>query len=168
MALVMGELRTLANAGASVVVLHHKPKGEASHYRGSSDIRAGVDLAYAVSQDRDAGLVKFACFKNRLAPEFAFTLRPQLESRGDFEVYEGDTGRAQDGVARLRELIEQNPGLSQNQVIRRSGLPEKRVREVLRQQEGRAWRVEAGVKGARCYYPVEVHNGLSAGEASDA
>jgi hypothetical protein len=92
MAAVMYELRTLANAGAAVVVLHHKPKGDGSQYRGSSDIRAGVDVAFAVSaaassldaeaaapgRSAPARLLKFACFKNRLAPEFALTLRPEL------------------------------------------------------------------------------------------
>src|SRR5690348_17885893 len=32
MAMVMGDLRALANAGATVVALHHKPKSEGSHY----------------------------------------------------------------------------------------------------------------------------------------
>src|SRR6185437_15113382 len=78
MAVVMADLRALANAGATVVVLHHKPKSEGSHYRGSSDIAGGVDTALAVSGDREAGMLRLQCFKSRFAEEFSLTLRPEL------------------------------------------------------------------------------------------
>jgi RecA-family ATPase len=65
MAPVMGDLRALANAGATVVALHHRAKNETSRYRGSSDIAGGVDTAFAVSRDRQAGILKLDCFKSR-------------------------------------------------------------------------------------------------------
>jgi RecA-family ATPase len=43
MAVVMAQLRLIANTGAAVLVLHHKGKSENNQYRGSSDIQAGVD-----------------------------------------------------------------------------------------------------------------------------
>ena len=82
MSMVMADLRALANAGATVVALHHKPKSEGAHYRGSSDIAGGVDTAWAVSRDRDAGLLRLECFKSRFAEEFSLTLRPELIGRG--------------------------------------------------------------------------------------
>jgi hypothetical protein len=43
--------RTLANLGATVIVLHHTGKAEtAKQYRGSSDIKAAVDTAYLLSR----------------------------------------------------------------------------------------------------------------------
>ena len=86
MSMVMADLRALANAGATVVALHHKPKSDGSHYRGSSDIAGGVDTALAVSRDRDAGLLRLECFKSRFAEEFSLTLRPELTGEGDFVV----------------------------------------------------------------------------------
>ncbi len=51
MAPVMADLRQLATAGATVVVLHHhKSKSETSSYRGSSDIVAGADVAFALAK----------------------------------------------------------------------------------------------------------------------
>jgi hypothetical protein len=141
------ELRALATAGATVVVLHHKPKGEGSQYRGSSDIRAGVDVAFAVSQDREAGTVKFACFKNRLAPEFALTLRPELTLQGDFTVVDGgrdENNREQ--VQALRAAISSEPGLSQDEILQRVDLPHKKAISLLRQFEGKLWRKEKGMK----------------------
>ena len=54
---VMTDLRALANAGATVVLQHHKPKAEGTQYRGSSDIKAGVDVAFAVAIQPDARIV---------------------------------------------------------------------------------------------------------------
>ena len=63
MAPVMAALRELATAGASVVVLHHKPKSETSLYRGSSDIVAGADAAFSLVK-RDE-LLELRTIKNR-------------------------------------------------------------------------------------------------------
>ena len=134
-------------------------KGEGSHYRGSSDIRAGVDVAFAVSQDRDAGLVKFACFKNRLAPEFALTLRPELESQHNFAVTDAP-GRSDrdDAVARLRELIAGHPGITQGQLIERSGLPQKQAVRLLRENSGREWKAERGEGHSWLYFAIDLPN----------
>src|ERR1019366_7262297 len=67
MAPVMAFLRELATVGASVVVLHHKSKSETSSYRGSTDIVAGADAAFALSR-RD-GLLELRTIKNRFAAE---------------------------------------------------------------------------------------------------
>ncbi|MCL5287747.1 MAG: AAA family ATPase [Acidobacteria bacterium] len=155
MALVMGAARALANAGASVVILHHKPKGDGSHYRGSSDIRAGVDVAYAVSQDADAGLINFKCFKNRLAPEFALTLRPEIESNGDFAVVETPAASERNGeLAKLQKLIEAQPGLTQSELVEQSGLARDRTIRLLKANEGKLWHTERGNGRALKYYPL--------------
>jgi archaellum biogenesis ATPase FlaH len=75
MAAAMQDLRALANAGATVILLHHRAKSETSRYRGSSDIAGGVDLAISVSRDRSAGIIKLDCFKSRFSEEFSMTLR---------------------------------------------------------------------------------------------
>ena len=46
---VMSFCRTLAAAGTTVVLIHHRPKSPETKYRGSTDILAAVDQAYAVS-----------------------------------------------------------------------------------------------------------------------
>jgi predicted ATP-dependent serine protease len=157
MARVMADLRALATAGAAVVVLHHKAKSESSRYRGSSDIHAGVDVAFTLSHDRDAGFVRMDCFKNRLAEEFSLTLRPEIEERGDFGVTEPPAlVRAREEVAHIAAIIRSEPGLSQIELIRRSGLRKGRLAAILRREAGRLWRIEPGVRNALNYYPPEL------------
>ncbi len=158
MATVMNELRRLAYAGATVLVLHHKPKGETSQYRGSSDIRAAVDVAFGVRPESDTGLVKFACFKNRLAQEFTLLLRPEIESSRDFVVasvpvtqHDRDASDAQ----RLFDLIAAEPGLSQSQLIEQSGIAVNRARGLLTAFEGKLWRCERGERKSLHYLPIE-------------
>ncbi|MGH9791847.1 MAG: AAA family ATPase [Candidatus Acidiferrales bacterium] len=158
MATVMNELRRLAFTGSTVVVLHHKPKGETSQYRGSSDIRAAVDVAFGVRPEADAGLLKFVCFKNRLAPEFALMLRPEIESARDFVVasapqtqHDRDASDAQ----RLFELIAASPGLTQSQVIEQSSIAKQRVTDLLHRFDRQLWRLERGPHNRMTFFPLE-------------
>ena len=123
MSMVMADLRALANAGATVVVLHHKPKSEGSHYRGSSDIAGGVDTAWSVSRDRGAGLLRLECFKSRFVEEFSMTLRPELAGEGDFVVTDApEVATEQSDVEKLAEAIRRNPGQSKERLIQASGV----------------------------------------------
>ena len=151
---VMSDLRALAHAGATVDVLHHRAKSEASRYRGSSDILGGVDVAIAVSRDHDAGLIKLQCFKSRFAAEFAVTLRPELESGKGFTLADSPSvSREGADVEALRRVIATEPGLSQREVVRRAGVPQNRCIEILQREEKRLWRRERGSHGSFRYYP---------------
>ncbi len=153
MAMVMQELRSLANAGATVVALHHKPKSEGSHYRGSSDIAGGVDTAWAISRDRDAGLLRLECFKSRYAEEFSLTLRPDLSGLGDFVVTGSPEADAEQGdVEKLAEAIRRNPGQSKERVIELSGVAYRRARALLARYSGQLWRSEPGPRHAIRYF----------------
>ncbi len=153
MAMVMQELRSLANAGATVVALHHKPKSEGSHYRGSSDIAGGVDTAWAISRDRDAGLLRLECFKSRYAEEFSLTLRPDLSGLGDFVVTGSPEADAEQGdVKKLAEAIRRNPGQSKERVIELSGVAYRRARALLARYSGQLWRSEPGPRHAIRYF----------------
>lgn len=155
MAPVMGGLRSLAHAGATVVVLHHKPKSEGSLYRGSSDIAGGVDTAVAVSRDRVAGLLRFECFKNRFAEEFTLTLRPDLAASGDFIVSGSADGNSeQDDVDRLAEVIRRNPGQPKEKVIAASRVPQRLARVLIERFDGQLWRSEQGARRSILYFPV--------------
>ncbi len=132
MAVVMADLRALANAGATVVALHHKPKSEGSHYRGSSDIAGGVDTAWAVSRDRDAGLLRLECFKSRYAEEFSLTLRPELGSSGDFVVTDSpEASTEQTDVEKLAEAIRRTPGQPKQSIVEASGVAHGRASALL-------------------------------------
>jgi hypothetical protein len=156
MAAVMADLRTLANAGATVVALHHKPKSEGSHYRGSSDIAGGVDTAWAVSRDRDPGLLRLECFKSRYAEEFSLTLRPELGSMGDFLVTDSpEASTEQTDVEKLAETIRSNPGQPKERVIEASGVAQRRGRVLLARFEGQLWNSKPARHNAMLFFPAE-------------
>jgi hypothetical protein len=164
MAPVMGCLRALAHAGATVVVLHHKPKSEGSLYRGSSDIAGGVDTAIAVSRDRTAGLLRFECFKNRFGEEFTLTLRPDLGASGDFIVTGSpDANTDEADAARLAEVIRNNPGLPKEKLISISGVAQRRGRLLIERFNGELWRFERGPRHAILCFPIERQPGEEPG-----
>ncbi|MBI3405593.1 MAG: AAA family ATPase, partial [Acidobacteria bacterium] len=156
MALIMSELRRLAHTGASVVVLHHKPKSDSSQYRGSSDIRAAVDVAYAISTDTNAlgqNRVRFACFKNRFAAEVSLTLTPQLDPPNGTFVLDTSPLPDNDALAeRLLEIISAHPGESVRQITDRIGVNRRRVAAALQEHDGNLWQSSVGLKNSRAYF----------------
>ncbi len=157
MAQVMQELRKLANVGATIVALHHRPKSETSRYRGSSDIAGGVDTAFSVSRDRQTGTLELGCFKSRFIEEFSMTLRPDLTGAGDFAVTEApETATARNDAERLAQAIRANPGQTQSQLLGASGIPTGRARAMLAQFDGELWRSERGPHNAKLFFPLEV------------
>jgi hypothetical protein len=157
MAPVMEGLRQLANAGATVVALHHKPKTEGSHYRGSSDIAGAVDTAFAVSRDRKAGLLMLECFKSRFLEEFSITLRPDLSGTGEFIVTEAPDAAAERGdVERIAHAIRTNPGQTQGELLAASGIAQGRTRALLERFSGVLWRSEPGAHNAKRFFSLEM------------
>ena len=156
MAQVMQNLRALANAGATVIVLHHRAKSETSRYRGSSDIAGGVDVAFSVSRDRQAEIVKLECFKTRFSQEFSMTLRPELSDSGDFAVTEAPQVTAGRAVAeKLAEMIRSKSGQTQSELLLASGLPKGKARAALEEFDGQLWRSERGAHNAKRFFPLE-------------
>ncbi len=170
MALVMGGMRALAHAGATVVALHHKPKSEGTLYRGSSDIAGGVDTALAVSRDRGpkgapgwtasrargGDLLRVECFKSRFGEEFTLTLRPDLSASGDFAVTSSPQADAEQAdVDRLADAIRQNPGQPREKIIIASGVPQRRARVLIERFNGQLWFSRQGAHNARLFFPAE-------------
>ena len=152
---IMGGLRRLANAGATIIALHHKSEKDISQYRGSSDIKAGVDVALAVSYDAERDLLAIRCFKNRFGVEFSLTVKPDLQGEADFKLIE-DPGEVlqRQHVERLREIIASTPGLNQSEVIKKSELPKGRADSLLKRYSGQLWVTQSGPRNALCYYAV--------------
>lgn len=161
MAPVMGHLRRLADAGGTVVVLHHRTKAEGgSKYRGSSDILAAVDCAYAL--ERVGGdLLQLHRFKSRFSAETTITLRADL-SAGLFEVTDSPTTvERRDDLATIAQAITANPGITHNRLLGMLGMGRTRATNLLRANEGRLWRTESRERGALAYFPVSVSTGTT-------
>jgi hypothetical protein len=79
MSRVIGRLRKIANAGTTVLVIHHHRKGEGpiqQKLRGSSDIPGGVDIEYALVKKEDYLL--FYSVKTRTQPLEPIKLRIEV------------------------------------------------------------------------------------------
>jgi AAA domain-containing protein len=156
MATVMASLRALVTAGATVVLLHHAAKSGKSVYRGSTDIHAGVDVAFSLSVDRKVSppVITLDCFKHRFTEEFHLKLRLNVD-QGGFEVI-SDTlaDRSRKLVQMLKNLIHDKPGQSQKKLIAGLGLGELTVRNALRAGKGIHWNVRKGDRKTKLYFPI--------------
>lgn len=166
---VMAEVRALANAGATVVLQHHKPKAEGTQYRGSSDIKAGVDVAFAVICHKEQNSVTVQCFKNRYGGEFAITARPSLEDGTGFEVTRDLALQREHGEkALVLKIVREQPGINQGQVVKRAGLSLHRTRAILEAGLGVVWRTEQGPRGRLDYYCIDEEASVSAFQPSSS
>lgn len=150
---VMAGLRSLVDAGSTVLLLHHRPKSQEILYRGSSDILAAVDSAFSLERDGDDRL-KLVAYKSRDSELRNIGICVNF-GEGRFDPTNTVAALDQKGrVHILSEIIEGDPGISQNKLLERCGLRRADALSLLRQQEGRLWRIEIGLRNARCYFPI--------------
>lgn len=106
----MNGYRSLANLGATVVLLHHSGKGESSReYRGSSDIKASVDIAYHLANlggdSSRLNIVRLKAFKSR------FTVDPVVDLTYKNGVFEGSASASTfTNYDLLVDLLKRHPG----------------------------------------------------------
>ena len=152
MAGVMQYLRACAVYGCAVVILHHPAKTEGSTGRGSSAIRGACDLAFLHSLDKESGLITLKVDKNRLGPSRTITVQADFEE-GKFELSEAPyVIRRNDELDKVRQVIEANPGITQNAISKQAGMKKARLVRLLKEGIGTRWRTENGKFGATCYF----------------
>lgn len=153
----MDGYRRLAQAGATVIFIHHTGKGEnTKEYRGSSDIKASVDMAYVLTTKKDRlALAKLKNIKSRegVVEDMLFSLDDAelvLLDQSFIETTDIDWQRVVDVVAL-------NPGLNQSQIIKllpNSSAPH--IRKILMAGEMKSvFSVSKGLKNASQYFLSE-------------
>ena len=109
----MTHFRVLANAGATVLILHHTGKTPSSQdYRGSSDIKAAVDMAYCVEPE----FTLLGCihrltmrnFKGRFAPGRHLGLE-FVPKKGFVACEVPDQPTARDAMQTVVEIVAAHP-----------------------------------------------------------
>ena len=163
----MDHYRWLANAGASVLVLHHVGKNEGSSYRGSSDIPASVDQHYKlekVGNGYQLSSLRLKAEKTRIAE--VSTIHFGLDADGVFRTkttkgVAGDAAERADAETDesiIRSIIQIQPGINQGQLIRSAtvrGLSRSRVMSILKDSNAANWEARrAGAKNSKLFYPV--------------
>jgi len=157
MAMVTEQLRQLTKYGATVLALHHSPKDPSkSGYRGSTELGAGVDIAYTLEKlSRDGrDMLQLTASKTRYSEDPRLTIKVTRSiSRPIFEDVSGaDTTEAQFAstadLAPLSELInrsgrELGRKPNQSEIVmkaRELGLgSRKTLLRMLKQGEGTRW-----------------------------
>ena len=149
----MREFRTLANLGATVIVLHNAGKAETSKlYRGSSDIKAAVDTAYLLSGSGDKpeklGKLSLRCFKGRLMPgqNFGLEFSPK---RGFIQCEDFAPTKTVEEI--ISEILGDHPRANQSQVVnmaRTQGCTKRQAEECLKNGP---WQKTAGPQNSILY-----------------
>ena len=119
--------------GASVIVLHHSGKGESSKdYRGSSDIKAGLDVGYHLSNLGDFARLsnlRLRAFKVRIAVLPEVILR---YTGNGFEIDGRPVAKTNDEL--LADLLIANPRVSAGEfedLAQKISISRSRVRQFL-------------------------------------
>jgi KaiC/GvpD/RAD55 family RecA-like ATPase len=145
--------RNLAAAGATVILLHHIGKSDnAKQYRGSTDIKASVDLAWLLEKLGDpAGLLsdlRLVPFKNRIGTCSAIP----VSFRDGYFVTEQ---RAELHREILERVIRMNPNSPQSKIEKlgmAAGLPKHRAAQLLLDGVQQGWlQLSAGKHNAKRY-----------------
>ncbi len=159
MAYVTGQARLLADVGSTVLILHHKGKGE-KDYRGSEEIIANVDVAYVLLRDGENGR-KLHNTKFRDGPD-GFDIRISCDFEGgNFRCTDTVVVSEQrDPTATLQHLIEQEPGIGVNKIVKASGIRKSDVIQLLKGGKGELWHSKIGPRRAHFYFPGGTDPGL--------
>ncbi len=154
MAIVVKYLRACASSGAAVVILHHPAKQEGSTGRGSSAIRGACDLAFLHSLDRESQLITLKVDKNRNGESRTITVRADFE-QGRFQVTDSPyiTTRNEE-FSKLAAVIDGNPGINQNGIVKQAGMQKDRVGRLLKEGRGTRWQTLPGRNNSILYYPL--------------
>jgi hypothetical protein len=155
MAEVSERFMQLTDPGATVVVSHHQGKTPGMKYRGSTDILAGVDVAFAISKNtnKERTILTLDCYKHRDVQEFELTLCPDLEN-GRFEVLEDPSAEALTAtIEGIENTVTRHPGLTQKELLEKADLPETKGRKILQEYDGVHWDSSRGKGKTLHYYP---------------
>ena len=150
----MKGFRRLADLGATVIVLHHTGKSKTSkEYRGSSDIKASVDMAYVVTGHPRYGKLhrlEMDPFKSRIAPGERFAM--EFRAGHGFtaiNVPKSSTAMDQDDI--VRTIVRENPKSNGSQIkklAKERGVGKNLVDEILANGE---YAIESGRGSAKLY-----------------
>ena len=150
--------RHLAHDGATVIVLHHTGKSKTSKdYRGSTDIKASVDMAYVVSGNARQGKLhrlEMIPFKSRIAPGQKFAM--EFKTGEGFHAVEAPKQSFDkpgvDPYEVVRTIVRDSPRLLNATQIKamasEQGVSKHRVDEILGSGE---YNIEPGRGAAKLY-----------------
>jgi hypothetical protein len=155
MAEVSESLRDVTDVGADFLLLYHPDKAKSSYYRGTTEISAGVDAAFALSKrkTKHKTILTLECFKHRMLDEFEISFSLDFGT-GRFElVNDGSPGAISSAILeKIKATITHKLGITQEKLLRRAELPETNGRKILQQGDGIHWFSKRGKGNTLHYY----------------
>jgi len=155
---LMDDLKTLREAGATIIFLHHANKENGA--KGATAFIDSVDVAY---QLKSIQLIKHQKIsyalevkKDRIAvvnTGFELDTVAQVLSAGNFEVANLDDEELE-LISTFKEILEENPeGISQSQILKEAGssTDNRTHRKLLQKMDGVFWRTYKGANNANMY-----------------
>ena len=149
--------RNLAAAGATIILLHHIGKGEAARqYRGSTDIKASVDVAWLLEKlgDPAGGLsdLRLVPFKNRMGTG---NMIPLSFREGQFVTEQ----RPESNREIFERIVRTNPnttGVEIGKLGMAAGLAKHRIAQLLLDGVQQGWlEIHPGRRNAKYYSLAE-------------
>jgi len=149
----MLQYRKLAATGATIVLLHHIGKSEgAREYRGSSDIKASIDIGFKLTSASNDSLssLELRAFKQRFAVDSPFCLH---YDEGEFRAVSSDSRKVDDKT--FSGILEQNPGITGTrfeEIATTQNCGRNKARKFLNDgvKKGTIFRKD-GMNNAKCY-----------------
>ena len=141
--------------GATLIILHHIGKSEtARDYRGSSDIKASIDVGYKLTNlvgGARLSTLEMRPFKQR------FSVAPLLHLRYDDGIFSTDQCDVRKSVKELLvDLLREHPGITKAEfetLAGERGLGRNRGRNFIDDGiKGKTIRMETGGKNKTCHY----------------
>jgi len=160
---VMSKIIELRNLGATIVLLHHTPKGDATQYIGASTIYNQSDHILAMYPVKSPGAEAEVTDEDeaktyRLGTKDKTRFEP-FSMFIEFDVEAGAFALARDPerdtIDRIALIIDRlTPNATQTAIVsaaKEQYLPEKKTRRLLNNHEGREWTMSQGIKNAKIY-----------------
>jgi KaiC/GvpD/RAD55 family RecA-like ATPase len=154
----MKHFRRLAHLGATIIVLHHTGKSAGSkEYRGSSDIKAAVDVAYHVTGKPCGGKLhrlNMEPFKSRIAPGHRVAME-FTEGHGFVAIAAPKTALGVDPEHVVRQIVMEHPQSNGSQIkalAKPLGVPKNKVDEILGNGE---YSIQSGQGAAKLYTVID-------------
>lgn len=143
--------RELADAGATLILIHHE--GKNGVYRGSSDILAGCDQQFKLKKSEETGEMTLHLNANRSQASRVIRIRPDF-AKGKFLPLElhaiPPAEQAEELSHLLQRIIRAHPGSTTNQLVAKSQRQRSTVIAILNGKEGNLWWKKQ--RGQACRY----------------
>jgi hypothetical protein len=162
---MMDEVKTLRDYGHTVLLLHHWGRDGSSDnpFKNSTSIGDAVDVGFSIQNEN--GTFVLRCFKDRIPVRLSLA----FELTDDFGLVEAETPERQQRLCDLKlayktieELVEEKEDVCQKDIVERlkGSISKQRIKELLREGEGRLWNVRQGDRKTLVYSLKDVGDGL--------